>query len=170
MVVSGMTAAGAGVVFLAGLADAAWSDLCALRIANRDPVLLVLAFLAAAVAQGFGGWDLASHCAAALVVFAGGAGLFALGIWGGGDAKLLAAAALWTGFAGLPRLLGVMAVAGGGIALIVLALGRLGGGKAGTRMMWLGGLMGGKHVPYGIAIAAAGLDWWLAIMLPRFGV
>lgn len=133
----------AGCLLVAALADACISDVRALRIADRDSVAVVVAF----VLCGLDGWpvqQLAWHVAAAVAVFAAGAALFALGVWGGGDVKLCAALALLTGFVGLPRFLFVMATVGGIVALAVLALrGRAAGGQ----------------VPYGLAIAAAGMDW-----------
>ncbi|KAF0225036.1 MAG: prepilin peptidase [Rhodospirillaceae bacterium] len=133
----------AGCLLVAALADACISDLRALRIADRDSMAVAAAF----VLCGLDGWpvqQLAWHVAAAAAVFAAGAALFALGVWGGGDVKLCAALALLTGFVGLPRFLFVMATVGGIVALAVLALrGRAAGGQ----------------VPYGLAIAAAGMDW-----------
>lgn len=51
-----------------------------------------------------------------------GGGLSVIGLWGWGDAKLLAAAGVLTGLAGMPRLFVGMALAGGGLALLLLAL------------------------------------------------
>jgi prepilin peptidase CpaA len=51
-----------------------------------------------------------------------GGGLSAIGLWGWGDAKLLAAAGLFTGLAGMPRLMLGMALAGGVLALLLLVL------------------------------------------------
>ena len=49
-----------------------------------------------------------------------GALLFAFGLFGGGDVKLVAAMALWTGFADLPRFLLIMGAAGGLLGLVLL--------------------------------------------------
>jgi prepilin peptidase CpaA len=51
-----------------------------------------------------------------------GGGLSVIGLWGWGDAKLLAAAGVLTGLAGVPRLFLGMALAGGGLALLLLVL------------------------------------------------
>jgi prepilin peptidase CpaA len=51
-----------------------------------------------------------------------GGGLSVIGLWGWGDAKLLAAAGMLTGLAGIPRLFLGMALAGGGLALLLLVL------------------------------------------------
>ena len=144
----------AQVLFLGGLADAALCDLRRFRIPNRDPLLLLAAFAVSATAQPpAGGW--AAHLAAGAAVFAAGAVLFRLGVWGGGDVKLLAGVALWCGFAGLGLVLGVMALAGGVLALAALAVGRARGTAA-----------AGEHLPYGLAIAAGAVAWWWEALAP----
>jgi len=144
----------AGGLLAAALVDACVSDLREFRIRDRDTVAVVVAFGLLA-ANGLPVQDLAWHVAAGVAVFAAGATLFALGVWGGGDVKLCAALALLTGFSALPRFLFVMAVAGGVVALAVLALrGRSAGGQ----------------VPYGLAIAAAGADWMLTNLPLHFEV
>ena len=91
-----------------------------------------------------------------------GGGLSASGIWGWGDAKLLAAAGLLTGMAGMSSLLLGMAIAGGGLALLLLILrafvrrGRLILPASAPR--WLRAerrrLRLAPSVPYGLAIVA----------------
>jgi len=91
-----------------------------------------------------------------------GGGLSVIGLWGWGDAKLLAAAGLLTGLAGLPRLLVSMALAGGVLALLLLVLrwfvrrGRLAFKPDAPR--WLRAerrrLRLAPSVPYGLAIVA----------------
>lgn len=147
--------------FLAALADATLSDLAAFRIPNRDSIALVVLYGLAAMLSGAAMPAVLSHFGAAAAVFLGGAILFALGVWGGGDAKLLAAVAAWTGFAGLPRLLAVMAVAGGVLAAAVLILRRLRPVQDRTDKVWCDRLAASGHVPYAVAIAAGALDWWM---------
>lgn len=139
-----------GMVFAAALAAAALCDLRSRTIPNLLPAILLVGFVPAVWAAGVGLGEVAMHVVAAILVFAGAAVLFALRAWGGGDAKLVAAVALWVGVAALPRFVAVMALAGGVLAVIMLLL-------QGRR----------AKVPYGVAIAAAGLDWWLGAMLSR---
>ncbi|MBC7950771.1 MAG: prepilin peptidase [Rhodospirillaceae bacterium] len=151
-----------GLVFVAALVDAAASDLRAFRIPNRDSLLIAVAFGLAVPAFGFGLEAAAWHVAAAAAAFTVGAVLFVLKVWGGGDAKLVAAVTLMTGFAGLPRFLLVMALAGGMLSLVLLLLRRLpANGSWGARVAASG------HVPYGVAIAAGGMDWAVLSLLPR---
>jgi prepilin peptidase CpaA len=85
----------------------------------------------------------------AVVTFAFLAGLFAIRAMGGGDVKLLTALALWLPVMAFVRLLLVMAIAGG---VLTVALG-----------MWhvTRRHPGRLKIPYGVAIAVAGL-WTLA--------
>lgn len=141
----------AGFLLIGALLDAGISDLRAYRIADRDWMVVVLAFIVLAAPA----WPLpviAWHVGAALTVFAVGAVLFALGVWGGGDVKLCAALALMTGFSDLSRFVLVMAIVGGVIAAAILL----------TR-----GRDGDRRVPYGLAIAAGGLDWIWTSLLPQ---
>ncbi|CAA7616835.1 prepilin peptidase [Magnetospirillum sp. SS-4] len=157
----------AGLLFVAALADAAQSDLRRFRIHNRAPLLLLASFVPAGLAAGLDGGEWLAHLGAALVVFAVAAALFVLGIWGGGDAKLLPAAVLWVGPAGLARFIMIMALAGGGLAVVALLARRVGLAPSGPVRDWGERLAASGHVPYGLAIAAAGLDWWIIAMLPR---
>jgi prepilin peptidase CpaA len=125
---------------------AAVTDLKARIIANR--LNLAIALLAPAWwwASGLAPWpDMALQAALGLIVFAIFAGLFALGWMGGGDVKLLGALALWLPWVPLMRMLFAMSVLGGVLTLIVVAVHR-------TRK-----LKTSPEVPYGVAIASAGL-------------
>ena len=164
---SSVIIAGAGLVFVAGVLDAAVADLRAVRIANRSSLILLAAFVPAAVAAGFGWQDWLNHLGAGLGLLVVGAVLFFRGVWGGGDAKLLPAAAVWTGFAGMPRFLMVMALVGGVLAVVALLARRVPLGPPGPLRAWGERLAAAGHVPYGVAIAAGGIDWWGTALLPR---
>jgi prepilin peptidase CpaA len=99
--------------------------------------------------------------AGAALVLAGGVLLFERGLIGGGDVKLMAVAALWTGAGGLPRLLMLTALLGGGLALLFLSpLGpRLTAVRESDPVPAGGGALrvGRTPIPYGVAIAGAAL-------------
>ncbi|RAU20945.1 pilus assembly protein CpaA [Paramagnetospirillum kuznetsovii] len=154
------------LAFVVALADAAVTDIRQFRIHNRVPLLLIASF-AAAFAVGFDSGAWLGHLGAGGALFAVGAVLFVLGVWGGGDAKMLPAVALWTGFDGLSRFLMVMALVGGGLAVVALLARRVPLGPEGPVRAWGQRLAESGHVPYGVAIAAGGLDWWIMEMLPR---
>lgn len=89
--------------------------------------------------------DVALQLGLALAVFALFAGLFALGWMGGGDVKLLGALALWLPGEAMIALLVIMALAGGVVTLVTVAHHRI------ARRV------GQPQIPYGVAIALAGL-------------
>lgn len=135
---------------LAGLAIAlvyaAFSDIRERRIANW----LNLGIAAGApffwFASGMALWpDMAIQIALAFVVFWACAGLFALGMFGGGDVKLLGAIALWLNPLAFLDLLLVMAVVGGAMAV----------GFVVRRLVFKPRTPG--TLPYGVAITAGAL-------------
>jgi prepilin peptidase CpaA len=152
----------AGLAILAALMiGAAAQDLRGMRIANGFSIAIAGLFVV------WAGGELASDrlslltlglsLAAAAVVFAVGVAAFAVGAFGGGDVKLLAAVSLFAGPAGIVDFLVVTALAGGLLGLAVLAGAPLGQpAVAGSLRARLRG-----DVPYGLAIAAGGL-WIVA--------
>jgi prepilin peptidase CpaA len=154
--------------FAVMMAAAAFEDFRRFTIPNRLTLglcaLWPLSLLAApSIAGAVGG------VACGLIVFAVGALLFARGYIGGGDVKLLAAAALWAGPNLLPSLLIVTGLLGGVLALILLSpIGAF--LVSGTRAQ-LGfaaspeTAVASTPVAYGIAIAAASL---IVILPPQF--
>ena len=104
--------------------------------------------------------DIAMQIGVALLTFALMAGLFALRAMGGGDVKLLTALALWVKPVWFLQLLVVMALTGGVLTLILGSwhVARRGTGQQRERLA----------IPYGVAIASAGL-WVLVVQyLPGF--
>ena len=70
------------------VAFAAAMDLFTMTIPNRVSIVMAVAFFPAAWVAGLEWLAIADHLAAGLIVLAVGVGLFALGWFGGGDAKL----------------------------------------------------------------------------------
>lgn len=91
--------------------------------------------------------DVALQIGLGVGVFAVFAGLFAIGMMGGGDVKMLAALALWFPWQSLIVLLTVMALAGGVVTLITIIHHRIAKRE------------GPPEIPYGVAISVAAL--WL---------
>jgi prepilin peptidase CpaA len=146
------------LVFPAAMAFAGAMDLLTMTIPNRVSIVLIAAFAVAAAMMGIGWWALASHVGAGLLMLAVGIGMFALGWLGGGDAKLLAATALWLGFDHLLPYLLLTAIAGGALALAILFYRRMAPPLWLARQSWAMNLHGAKAgIPYGLALAAAGL-------------
>jgi len=89
--------------------------------------------------------DIVLQLGIAAAVFALFTGLFALGMMGGGDVKMLGAIALWLPLHAMSTLIIVMALAGGIVTLVTVVHHRV------TRRI------GQPEIPYGVAIALAGL-------------
>jgi prepilin peptidase CpaA len=136
---------------------AAVSDLKAFRIPNTVVVGILAVFAAGALLgpleAGLEG------LAAGLVVFICGIVVFRCGWCGAGDVKLLAVAALWSGFAGLAALMMATAVAGTVLSLALMTpLRRLlpAGPDLGVGLLR-------RPVPYGVAICAGAM----AVLVPK---
>ncbi len=142
---------------LACLVIAAIADVTRFEI----PDWLSVALLALAIGYGFvtSGFPWLWHGAAMLLMFAIGAGLFALGAMGGGDVKLLTATAAWVGMKGLLLQLAGVALAGGALALVLLLT------RAGLRLANVPDdrmprvFQPGAPMPYAVAILGGTL-WW----------
>jgi len=149
--------AAAGLVLLL----AALADLRRFEIPDWLPIFLaVLSLASVAVAPGaFSAPALLSHLSSGLVVFAAGAGLFALGAMGGGDVKLLAALALATGLPGLPGLLGPILLSGGVLAFALLVARRLAPALWHAPRPLPALLTDGAPLPYAVAILSGALFW-----------
>ena len=137
------------------MATAAYEDLRRLVIPNRLVLALCLLWpfhLALAPKLGLATGGLAAGCAAA--VFIVGALLFARGLIGGGDVKLLTVATLWAGPAATPALLVWTGLLGGLLSLLLLTpLRMVVPGPAGAAADQAQPIA----VPYGVAIAAAAI-------------
>jgi prepilin peptidase CpaA len=154
-----MTQAAILVVFPLCMAYAAFSDLFTMTIPNRVSLILIAAFLGLALLTGMAPGIIAFHLLAATAVFAGCFALFALGVMGGGDAKLLTASALWFGWnLELVSFLIVIGIFGGVLTLAIL-MARTGPAQYMlSRVPMTHNLTDAKAgIPYGIAIGAAGL-------------
>jgi prepilin peptidase CpaA len=133
-------------------------DLLTMKIPNRISIVMVLAFFPLAPLAGLGGWDILNHVWAGLGVLALGVLLFIPGWFGGGDAKLMAAIALWIGPDALLPYLFYVALAGGMIATIFstvrsVPLPRLLLGEAWALRLH----RQDAGIPYGLALAAGAL-------------
>ena len=146
------------LLFPALMVFAASSDLLTMTISNRISLALIAGFLVLALATGMGGYEIALHCAAAVMVLLIAFTFFALGWIGGGDAKLAAATALWLGFDHLLAYLIYASLFGGALIILLIQFRQLPLPAALVRQSWLSRLHDkDAGVPYGIALAAAAL-------------
>lgn len=147
------------LVFPALMAYAAASDLLTMTIPNWISIALVSAFLVMSCILGVGWYDvLVGHLSCGAVVLALGFVCFAAGWIGGGDAKVAAAIAIWMGWNGLTDFGVDASLLGGLLTLAILALRRQALPAFLSRSHWISRLHDPDcGVPYGIALAAAGL-------------
>jgi prepilin peptidase CpaA len=144
--------------FPALMAYAAASDLLTMTIPNRLSLLLIAGFIAMAILTKMPFAALTLHLAAGLVVLVITFAMFALGWIGGGDAKLAAATAIWCGFPILLEYLLFASILGGLMTIAILYWRSYLLPEFALRIGWIARLHHYKTgIPYGIALAAAGL-------------
>lgn len=146
------------VIFPAAMAYAAASDIVSMTISNRLCLFLVVAFGLCALSLGLSWSQIGWHVAAGLLVLFVGIGLFAAGWVGGGDAKLVAATALWFGFEPLLPYLLATALAGGVLTIVLYKLREAPLPGRAENWAWAKRLHGVQQgVPYGAALAFGAL-------------
>ena len=146
------------VVFPFAMIHAALSDMFTMTISNRISLLLIATFLAIAPFIGLTWPGFALHLAAFALVLAVTFGLFAAGVMGGGDAKLMASTALWFGLGpALMHYVLVATVAGGVLTLLLVIVRRSPLATVAGEVRALRRIVDEKDVPYGIALAFGGL-------------
>jgi prepilin peptidase CpaA len=150
------------LMIIAGAGDA-----LALRIPNWLTGLIALAFFPLALAAGMPWGVLGVHVLTGIALFFAGFALFALGLFGGGDAKLIAAAGLWFGWPDVIPFLVLTVFAGGALAMAVGFWAMLNMNAEIKGQTWLKRFAGLKpNVPYGYALAIGAIlafpqTWWM---------
>jgi prepilin peptidase CpaA len=162
-----------GAIFTALLAVVARSDIAARRIPNALVLALIVtgAFVATSIfRQDVGLSGAAAGFALGLALWAP---LWLMRVLGAGDVKLAAAIGTWLGPAGVLEASVLAAIAGGGLALLVLARRRRVAAVASGVALWTAALQRGQLtrplvndkmdvLPYGVALAVGGaISGWL---------
>jgi prepilin peptidase CpaA len=125
---------------------AAISDLRSRTISNELNAAMALLAIPFWIASGLAAWpDMPIQFGAAFAVFLAFAGLFAIGAMGGGDVKMIGAVMLWIPLPLFMPMLTVMAIGGGILSAVMLIQLKM---RRSDKPV---------EVPYGVAIAAAGL-------------
>lgn len=152
-----MVAAAIFLIFPLCLSVAALSDLFTMTIPNRISLILLGSFIVLLPFLHLGPSEIGLHFAGAAIMFCACFALFALNVMGGGDAKLLAASALWFGFnPSLLTFVVYVAYLGGLVTILILVM------RSNTqRIMAMGvrlptSLTTAKKIPYGVAIGIGG--------------
>lgn len=135
---------------------AACSDASRLIIPNWVSIALAAIFPVAALIAGAPFAEIGLHVLFGFGVLALGFVLFQFNIIGGGDAKLLAAVSIWTGFTAFMPFIVWTAIAGGVMALALLTARQL--IPAGAYPAFVDHLLKKQNgIPYGVAIMIGAL-------------
>lgn len=133
-------------------------DLLTFTIPNRLCLTLVVGYLILAVMLGVPAVDILLNISCGIAILVITFIMFNLGVIGGGDAKLAAATAAWLGWTAILDYGLAAAIFGGFLTLILLGARKAPLPAALGRIDWLARLHNANAgVPYGIALAAAGL-------------
>ena len=159
------------LLFPALMAYAASSDLVSMTISNKVSLILVAGFLVAALALGMPAAQIGMHLGTGGLVLVLTFAMFAAGWIGGGDAKLAAATALWLGWGKAMDYAVVASLFGGALTVGILQFRSWPLPRFALGVPWLNHLHQPRTgIPYGIALAAAGLTlysdsplWHLAL-------
>jgi prepilin peptidase CpaA len=145
-------------IFPAAMALAAATDLFSMTVPNWISLVLVVTFAVLAPLVGLGWSDIGLHVALAAAALVVTFAMFSFGWIGGGDAKLFAATCLWLGPEQMLLYAIYSAMIGGVLTLLILGLRSVPLPAMLSSQGWLVRLHSPKEgVPYGIALAAAGL-------------
>ncbi len=146
------------VLFPALMAFSASSDIFSMKISNRVSIALAALYPVLAVALGLPWTAILVDLACGALMLALTFLMFARGWIGGGDAKLAAATAPWLGWALMLDYGLIVSLLGGALTLAIIFARRAPLPAWATRLDWIVRLhRPGNGVPYGVALAAAGL-------------
>ena len=146
------------MTFPVAMAFAAANDLFTMKIPNRISLALIGGFVAIALITRMPLETLGLHVVIAIAVLIATFTLFSLNMLGGGDAKLMAAGALWMGPDHIIEFVAYVTIFGGILAVAMLGYRNFLPANAFPLPAWARRLhRTGEGIPYGIAIAAAGL-------------
>jgi prepilin peptidase CpaA len=150
------------LMIIAGAGDA-----LSLRIPNKLTLTIFAAFFPLAWATGMPLAVFGMHVLTAAILLAVGFLLFSAGLFGGGDAKLMAAAGLWFGSSQALPFLIFTVMAGGALALCVALWSVISMSWNVHEVSWAKKISSLKpNVPYGYALAIGAIlafpeSWWM---------
>lgn len=142
---------------LAMIFGAVW-DMATMTIPNVLTIALAAMFVVLVPFVGLTLQEIGFHVAAGALMLLIGMALFAFGWIGGGDAKFVAATALWVGMSDLLAYLVLASVFGGVLTLLILWFRTMPLPPFLHRQEWLARLHDREAgIPYGVALALGGL-------------
>ena len=144
-------------IFIATMLAAAYNDATTMKIPNWISLALIAGFV---VLQPFlfQGWDiLATHLMVGGVFFLTGFAMFAFGWLGGGDAKLMAATALWWQWPDAITYISFTTLIGAALGIVLIIRSKFLPIRILTSQIPLAMFKEEKNMPYGLALAAGAL-------------
>jgi prepilin peptidase CpaA len=144
-------------VFVGLLLYAACTDVASLTIPNWVSIALAALFVPIALLTRMPLNEIGVHLLFGVGLLAVGFFLFQANVIGGGDAKLLAGATVWTGFTAFAPFIVWTAIAGGCVALALLSARKWVAPNAAQPAFVNRLLTPNSGVPYGVAIMLGGL-------------
>lgn len=142
---------------LAMIFGALW-DLATMTIPNMLTAALAAAFILFVPFSGLGWQEVGLHVAAGAAMLVVGMAMFGFGWIGGGDAKFVAAIALWLGWSDLLGYLILASLLGGSLTLLLLGFRSMPLPAVLYRSEWIARLHDRRAgIPYGVALGIGGL-------------
>lgn len=146
------------LTFPMAMAFAAANDLFTMRIPNKISLALIVSFVLAALYVRLPLETVMMHAGVGAAALVAGFVMFSLRLLGGGDAKLMAAGALWMGPEHAMLFVAYLTIFGGLLSAAVLFYRKFIPVSVDAVPGWAAKLhVQGTGIPYGIAIAASGL-------------
>jgi prepilin peptidase CpaA len=146
------------LIFPALLILAGLFDLTTMTIPNWISGLVAVCFFVVALALGMPLMEVLVSVSIAFAILLISMGMFAMNWMGGGDAKLITAAALWMGMTNIAAFILCVCLIGGVATLAIMAFRQVPLPGQLEKVSWVARLHSAKEgVPYGIAISVAGV-------------
>jgi len=145
------------LVFVGLVLTAAGNDIASMLIPNWVSIALAVVFPVAALTAGMSWAEIGLHALTGVLVFVAGFILFSIGVLGGGDVKVIAGVAVWTGTAALSPFAFWTTAAGGVLGLVILLARKRMAPAEGRPAFFNRLLTPTKGIPYAVAIAVGAL-------------
>lgn len=148
------------LVFAAPLLAAACTDFWSMKIPNKVSLAMLAGFFLTLPLTWQGLPWFGEHMMVGLTFFAVGFAMFAFGWLGGGDAKLMAAVAVWFGWGDASNFVLYTTLFGAGLGILLLLSKTVIPVRLRTSELGMRLYQGDKDMPYGLALAAGALFIW----------
>ena len=148
------------LIFAVPLLIASYTDFWSMKIPNLVSLAMMAGFFLTLPLTWQGLPVFGEHMAVGLTFFLVGFAMFAFGWLGGGDAKLMAAIALWFGWSDALSFIVFTTLFGAALGIFLILGNRMMPVRLRTSVVGMKLFQGGKDMPYGLALAAGALVTW----------